>query len=240
MRIREMTWMDVARYLEGDDRVVLPTGSTEQHAYLSLATDALLAERVAVEAADPLGVPVYPVVPYGVAPYFAAYPGTVTLAEGTYVALLRDVLESLVRSGFRRILVVNGHGGNRAAVDAVAAWAGEREGVALRWHDWWKAPATKAEVDRIDPTGSHANWMESFPWTRVRGAPVPAGGKAAPDLSDRATLSPAGMRERLGDGSFGGPYRRSDREMERIWEVAVRETRARLVGEWSGGRGDET
>jgi len=60
MRVVDMNWMQLADYLRRDDRAVIPLGSTEQHAYLSLGTDALLAERVAVEAAEPLGVPVFP------------------------------------------------------------------------------------------------------------------------------------------------------------------------------------
>ena len=78
MKISEMNWMQVEAYLVQDDRAVVPLGSTEQHAYLSLSVDSILAERVAVEAAEPLGVPVFPVVSYGLTPYFGAYPGTVT------------------------------------------------------------------------------------------------------------------------------------------------------------------
>ena len=66
MRIRDLNWMQLETYLMKDDRIVLPVGSTEQHAYLSLETDNILAERASVEAAEPLGVPVLPVVPYGV------------------------------------------------------------------------------------------------------------------------------------------------------------------------------
>ena len=76
MRVAELNWMQLEAYLERDDRIVLPLGSTEQHAYLSLETDSILAERVAVEAAEPLGVPVLPVLAYGVTPAFAAYPGS--------------------------------------------------------------------------------------------------------------------------------------------------------------------
>jgi creatinine amidohydrolase len=54
--------MQLEEYLQSDDRVVLPVGSTEQHGYLSLATDSIIAERIANEAAEPLGVPVLPVV----------------------------------------------------------------------------------------------------------------------------------------------------------------------------------
>ena len=61
MRIADMNWMQVRDHAARDDRAVLPIGSTEQHAYLSLAVDAILSERVRVEAAEPLGIPVFPV-----------------------------------------------------------------------------------------------------------------------------------------------------------------------------------
>jgi creatinine amidohydrolase len=83
MRISEMNWMMVEEYLKSDERAVLPLGCTEQHAYLSLSVDSILAERLAVEAADPLGVPVFPVLAYGITPYFRAFPGTVTLRVET-------------------------------------------------------------------------------------------------------------------------------------------------------------
>ena len=65
MLISESNWGEIERYLETDDRCVLPLGCTEQHAQLSLATDSILAERVGRDAAAPLGVPVFPAVAYG-------------------------------------------------------------------------------------------------------------------------------------------------------------------------------
>ncbi|HEY0479500.1 MAG TPA: creatininase family protein [Kofleriaceae bacterium] len=59
MKITEMNWMQVESYLKRDDRAVVPIGSTEQHAGLSLGVDLILSERVSVEAAEPLGVPVF-------------------------------------------------------------------------------------------------------------------------------------------------------------------------------------
>src|SRR5258706_14050126 len=115
MRVSELNWMEVEDYLGRDDRAVLPIGSTEQHAYLSLATDAILAERVAVEAAEPLGIPVFPVLAYGITPYFTAYPGTVTLSQETYFTVVKEMLDSLLGSGFRRVGIFNGHGGNTPA-----------------------------------------------------------------------------------------------------------------------------
>src|SRR3979411_2200657 len=93
-----MNWMAVEAYLQRDDRAVVPLGSTEQHAYLSLATDAILAERVAVEAAEPLGIPVFPALSYGITPYFLAFPGSVSLRISTYVAVLRPVRQVLKSS----------------------------------------------------------------------------------------------------------------------------------------------
>lgn len=111
--------MQVEAYLHRDDRCVLPFGSTEQHAQLSLCVDAILAEKVAVEAAEPLGIPVYPAMPFGLAPYFASFPGSISLKVETLLAVARDLIESVARAGFRRILIVNGHGGN-APVGALA------------------------------------------------------------------------------------------------------------------------
>jgi creatinine amidohydrolase/Fe(II)-dependent formamide hydrolase-like protein len=71
VRVRDLNWMQLETYLERDDRIVLPLGSTEQHAHLSLETDNILAERVAVEAAEPLGVAVLRVLAYGLTPSFA-------------------------------------------------------------------------------------------------------------------------------------------------------------------------
>ncbi|MGB7226264.1 MAG: creatininase family protein, partial [Candidatus Acidiferrales bacterium] len=74
MKIADMNWMQVEKNLQQDRRAVVPVGSTEQHGYLRLTVDAILAERVSCEAAEPLGVPVFPVLSYGITPYFRAYP----------------------------------------------------------------------------------------------------------------------------------------------------------------------
>src|SRR5213595_2976052 len=95
MRVAELNWMQLEDYLRGDDRIVLPIGCTEQHAYLSLATDSILAERVAVEAAEPVGVPVLPALAYGLTPYFAAFPGSPSVSEQTYMAFVGELLDSL-------------------------------------------------------------------------------------------------------------------------------------------------
>ena len=126
MQIADMNWMQVRDHVANDDRAVLPIGSTEQHAYLSLAVDTILSARVAAEAAEPLRIPVFPVIAYGLTPNFVEYPGTVTLSVATMCALVTDVLDGIARSGFRRILIVNGHGGNIPVHGAVLEWLGRQ------------------------------------------------------------------------------------------------------------------
>jgi creatinine amidohydrolase len=232
MRIADMNWMQVEERLRTEDRAVLPLGSTEEHAYLSLATDSVLAERIAVEAAEPLGVPVFPVMSYGITPTLMAYPGTISLRIETYLAVVRDVLDCLAAHGFRRILVVNGHGGNSPAQSQVLEWVAAHPGVRVRFHNWWNAPLVMAKVREIDPIASHASWMENFPWTRLAGVAVPDRQKPMIDFARLHTMDPRETREYLGEGSFGGRFARSDAEMEQIWAVAVTETRALLTNEW--------
>ena len=230
MRIADMDWRMVENWLRADDRGVLPLGSVEQHAGLSLCVDMILAERVAVEAAEPLGIPVYPAIPYGLAPYFQSYPGSMTLRVDTYVAVVRDALDSMKRSGFRRILIVNGHGGNQPAAALAQEWMMDNPDCRVRFHDWWRAPRTMAQVQMTDTVASHASWMENFPWTRLPTTPANES-KPMVDTDRLKTLPPFEERNLLDDGNFGGRSQRSDNEMLAIWSIAVEETR-HLMEAW--------
>ena len=233
MKITEMNWMQVETYLEGDDRAVVPIGSTEQHAGLSLGVDLILSERVSVEAAEPLGIPVFPTLNYGYTPYFTAYPGTVSLRIETLIALVRDVLDSLKRSGFRRILFVNGHGGNALAASLIQEWMSDHPGTCVRFHNWYNAPKVWKKVQEIDPVAGHASWMENFPWTRVPNARYPDEKKPMISLEQLRLHDPKKTRVLLGDGNFGGFYQRPDAEMLALWKIAVEETREVIEGPWA-------
>ncbi|MFI5195599.1 MAG: creatininase family protein [Chitinophagales bacterium] len=226
-----MNWKEVEKYLEKDDRCILPIGSTEQHAYLSLSTDSILAERIAVEAAEPLGIPVFPVIHYGITPLFMAFPGTVSLKPPTLNQLATDIIDSLVHHGFRRILIVNGHGGNIPLMDFIVKHY-INTSVSLKFHNWWKAEQTWEKVMDIDPIASHASWMENFPWTRLSNVNMPDMQKPMIDVNHLKSLSPEDARIALEDGNYGGYYQREDKEMLKIWETAVRETRALLDRNW--------
>ena len=232
MLIRDMNWMQVERYLERDDRCVLPTGSTEQHAYLSLCVDAILSSRLAREAGQAAKVPVYPGLPYGLAQPWMAYPGSVSLRVHTYLALIRDLLDSMHRAGFRRILLINGHGGNAPALGMIKEWLMAHDDAQVKWHNWYNAPRTWRQVQRADAVASHASWMENFPWTRLPEVEMPRGSKPMIDLSLLESRAPAAIRQLLGDGNMGGRYQRADDEMLAIWRVALEETLEILEGGW--------
>lgn len=233
MHITHMNWMQVEAALARDARAVVPMGSTEQHGYLSLSVDAILAERVAREAAEPIGVPVFPVLPYGITPYFRRFPGTISLRLDTYLRIVADILESLAGVGFTRILFVNGHGGNIAGGSILQEWMNAHPGVTVKWHNWWNAPKTAAAVAAIDADASHASWMENFPWTRLPGVELPPGRKPMIDLSRMRLMDAAAVRAWLGDGNFGGAYQKPDEEMLKVWRAGVEETREALEGPWA-------
>lgn len=232
MNITDMNWMQIEEYLKADDRCVLPMGSTEQHGALSLCVDAILAERVAVEASEPLGVPVYPVMPFGCSPYFSAFPGSISLKVETLLAVTRDVIGSMYTSGFRRVMIVNGHGGNAAVGNLCRELMAERPEMSLKFHNWWAGLRVMAKAKEIAPNPSHANWFENFPWTRLANVSAPSGGKAVVDVSRLKLSGPAQARELLRDGSFGGAYQMSDADMTDLWAVGVEETRAELERPW--------
>jgi creatinine amidohydrolase len=186
---------------------------------------------VSVEAAEPLAVPVFPVLSYGLTPNFVEYPGTVTLRLSTLCAVITDVLNGIARSGFKRIVIVNGHGGNSPAHGAVLEWLDTHCGCQVKWHNWWNAPKTMAKVQAIDPRASHASWMENFPWTRLGNIAMPAEAKPMMDQARFIQLDPVAKKALLGDGNYGGLYQRSDRDMAAVWEVAVAETRS-LIADW--------
>lgn len=218
MLFDSLSWMDVDRYLERDDRVVVITGSCEQHAHLSLLTDVRIPLEVARRACAVEKVLVAPPLPFGVSPHFEAYSGTLSLRPETFLSLVRGLLEGLLRQGFRRILVNNGHGGNTGLLDPLLIELSScQPGARLSVFDWFREPGVSAVAKEAGLQVNHANWAEPFTFTRV--SSVPDGVKEPVDIPGAA--SAAVFREALGDGSFGGPYQTPDDAMERVLAASV-------------------
>jgi len=225
--LEESNWMDVERYLQRDDRLVFVIGSCEQHAYLSLACDVKAPMAIAGEACRREGVLLAPAVPYGVSPYFTAYPGTFSLRPETLAAVVRELVEGAIAQGFRRILVSNGHGGNTGVLVPLLVEIGNAhpEAKLVIFH-WWRHPAVVAVAQQAGLAQYHANWSENFAITRV--GPVPEGEKQPPVVP--AVASAAAVRKILGDGSFGGAYQAPAEVSDRLFAAAVDAMVAELRG----------
>ena len=218
MRIEDLNWMDVEKYLQQEDRLMVVIGAAEQHGYLSLLTDIKIPMALADSASQATGVLVAPPLNFGVSPYFLAYPGTLSLRVSTLVAALEDIVRSACRHGFKRILILNGHGGNSPARNHLHEVNNDLPQLKLNWYDWWLSHSveTVAIQNKLKPR--HANWLEAFPFTIV--GDMPKEEKTPPEVPS-AIMDAATARKTYGDGSFGGPYRASDEIMHKIFAAAL-------------------
>lgn len=115
--LENLSYPEVEEYLKEKDIILVPTGSVEQHSpYGLIGTDFIAAEAVTRRVAEAMQILVAPTVKYGVSPHHMAFGGTVSLKPDTMIMLISDIIESLVAHGFRRIVFINGHGGNISSI----------------------------------------------------------------------------------------------------------------------------
>ncbi|MEQ4210088.1 creatininase family protein [Actinopolymorpha sp. B17G11] len=151
--------------------VVLPVGAIEQHGrHLATGTDALLAttaaERAVSLAAEsaPRKLVLAPTLAFGASDHHLPFGGTLSLRPETLLAILLDLARSVAECGGRRLVLLNGHGGNRGICSAAAAAASVRNPVAVAYTDYWDAAvgADLAGVGGGDtPLPGHAGGFET-------------------------------------------------------------------------------
>jgi len=217
MRFEELNWFDVESYLEKDDRLMLVLGACEQHGYLSLATDVKIPQSLADAASQQTSVLVAPAINYGASPYFLGFPGTLSLRLSTLLDLVEDVVRSAFEHGFRRILVLNGHGGNDGVRSRLYELSNELDELRIAWYAWWESHSVSQIAQLHDLKPAHANWLEAFPFTRV--SDLPEGEKVPPKVA--GLLSAQQARKVYGNGVFGGPYEVDQSIMEEIFSAAL-------------------
>lgn len=221
MRFDDLNWMEVENYLQVDDRVMLVLGACEQHGYLSLLTDIKIPQALADAASQRTGVLVAPPLNFGISPYFMAYPGTISLQPQTFIAVLEDLLRSVYRHGFRRVLILNGHGGNEPGRARAQTLVNELPGLRLIWYDWWRSRTVEVVAERYRLRPAHANWLEAFPFTQT-GTPLPTDEKPFPQVPS-FVLDAETARRIYEDGSFGGPYQVSREVMHELFSAALQD-----------------
>jgi creatinine amidohydrolase len=217
MRFEDLNWMDVESYLPQDDRLMVVLGACEQHGYLSLLTDVKIPQALADAASLQCGVLVAPALNFGSSPYFLDYPGTLSLRVNTLLDLVEDIIRSAYRQGFRRFLILNGHGGNEPVRGRLYELLNQIEDLRIAWYSWWLSHSVIEVAKKFDLKPSHANWLEAFSFTRV--AELPSENKPPPHIPGLMGAEEA--RKIYGDGSFGGPYFVEEVVMNELFTAAL-------------------
>ncbi len=142
MRLDRATWLEVEAYLARSSGIIIPTGSTEQHGPMGLiGTDALCAARIAEGAAEIANTYVAPTLAYTPAPFNMGFPGTMSVSEPLFEALVVEIVEGLRGQGFRHIYFLNGHGANLAPLKRVKS---SYDNVNIRIKSWWEFDSVNA------------------------------------------------------------------------------------------------
>lgn len=111
MLLQLSTWPEVEAYLHQSTGIILPIGSTEQHGPTGLiGTDAICAEAIAKGVGEAINAMVCPTINVGMALHHTAFPGTISLRPTTLIQLIRDYITCLVKAGFLKFFLINGHG----------------------------------------------------------------------------------------------------------------------------------
>lgn len=192
----------------GHTVAVLPVGSFEQHgAFLPLATDTVIAMTIATAVAEAYPVLLLPPVTISCSHEHAAWPGTVSISAPTLYAIVRDVADSLRHSGVRKLVLVNGHGGNYVLGNVVqeASARGERMALFPTEVDWLAARAAGG-VETGPETDMHAGELETSLLLHAHPSLVPADYAAHDERADdRNRMLTFGLGPYTESGVVGHP-----------------------------------
>ena len=179
MRYGDCRWIDIDATDKDSVVLVCPTAALEQHGHhLPLLTDTYLVTEVAerVERKLPEKVLLTPTLWLGASDHHLDFPGTVTVPNTLYVEMIKNMVRCFVKAGFRRILFLNGHGGNIApgdvAITEMANSPDECDGAMIAFSSYWTiaGPAFAPEKHDIQsPMLSHACEYETSMMQVVRG-----------------------------------------------------------------------
>ncbi|MEM2104569.1 MAG: creatininase family protein [Candidatus Bathyarchaeia archaeon] len=137
--LHEMNWIEAKQYFSRNDIAIIPVGSNEQHGPQNpLGTDHFIAKAIAEETAKRTGVLCLQVVPFGVSHHHRQFWGTVHVPTEIFKNYVKEICLSLNYYGVKKIVIVNGHGGNLAALTDLAGELREK-GIFISIFQWWQA-----------------------------------------------------------------------------------------------------
>jgi len=235
----KLTWPEVREAAARECVVMLPVGTTEQHGpHLPLDVDTYLCHRVCLGAAElvPDDVLLMPPLPYGFNWHHIDFPGTIGIAWDTYVRFLLDIVRSVAHHGFRKLLIVNGHGSNRILVEIAARQATMDNPVICAGFSYFDLARDAVGQVRESPRGwvAHADEIETSLYLYLRPEGVrrelaAAENKMLPSdfwWQDLELGSPLGMMEWWSTfsetGVLGDPTLASSAKGEAVYMAAVR------------------
>ena len=136
--LHEISWIEAKEYFAKNDLVVLPVGSNEQHGYHNpLGTDHLIAKELARQAAERAQVLCLQFIPFGISGFHKHFCGTIYISPRVYKEYVKDVCIALAYHGVKKIVIVNGHGGNRNTLLELALELRE-ERIFVSIYQWWE------------------------------------------------------------------------------------------------------
>jgi creatinine amidohydrolase/Fe(II)-dependent formamide hydrolase-like protein len=230
----ELTWQEAAARLKQVDIAILPVGAIEQHGpHLPLDTDAYdadyLARRVADACSDPKPL-VLPAVSYGVSYHHEDFQGTISISNDTLASLVYEVGTSVARNGIKKLVILNGHGGNSPALNYAAQMI-NRDVHMFVCVD--TGETSDIDIDDLveTPNDVHAGEIETSTSLAVRPHLVKMGlaPKSVPEFSSRyldftskrGVLWYAHTRRISNTGVMGDPTIASAEKGQKIWEVMI-------------------
>jgi creatinine amidohydrolase/Fe(II)-dependent formamide hydrolase-like protein len=230
----ELTWVEAKQRFSDIDVALLPVGSTEQHGpHLPLDTDAFDAAYLAQAVSKAMNKPqpiVLPVVSYGVSYHHMGFSGTISLSNETLSRLVYEIGMSVVRHGIRKLVIINGHGGNSPALQNAAQMI-NRDARIFVCVD--TGETSDVDVNKIieTPNDAHAGELETSTALAARPELVymNRAKKSVPRFSSRylnfstsRSVEWYTQTEKISrNGVLGDPTKATPEKGEKLWHIMV-------------------
>lgn len=159
--LQKLTWLAVRDTVPSKiDTVILPVGTVEAHGSACLGTDNFIPEAIAEDIAERINALIAPTVNYGITRSLIRYNGGSTIKPSTFQLYVRDVLDSMVDTGFHNVILMNGHGGNNSALKEVAFDFHRERKANIAVIHWWEL-CDKMTEEFFGHAGGHAGTDET-------------------------------------------------------------------------------